>query len=218
MNILLDTADRQVINEFADHPLVGGITTNPTLLRRAGVRRGELAAFVGYVLARGFSELHMQVMSPTTDAMLADSNTLLGFGDTHRLVIKIPVTNDGLRVAQTLLREGVRVTLTASYAAEQALFAARAGVSYLAPYLGRLNDSGEDGLAVIAEMQAIVEQEGSVTKLLVASIRSSQEVVALAKLGVGAVTLPPALLRTMLTNHRTYEAERNFLADAAALG
>ncbi|MBS3933778.1 MAG: transaldolase [Truepera sp.] len=217
MNILLDTADRQVINNFTDHPLVGGITTNPTLLRRSGVRRNELADFVGHVLARGFTELHVQVMSATTDAMLADADTLLGFGDTHRLVIKIPVTHDGLRAAQALIREGVRVTLTAGYAAEQALWAARVGASYLAPYLGRLNDSGEDGLAVIADMQTIVEQEGSATKLLVASIRSSNEVVALAKLGVGTVTLPPALLQAMLTNSRTDEAERNFLADAAAL-
>lgn len=217
MKLLLDTADRQVIDSFTDHPLVGGITTNPTLLRRSGVRRNELADFVGHVLARGFTELHVQVMSSTTDAMLVDADTLLGFGDTHRLVIKIPVTHDGLRAAQALIREGVRVTLTAGYAAEQALWAVRVGASYLAPYLGRLNDNGENGLAVIAEMQAILEREGGATKLLVASIRSSTEVVALAKLGVGAVTLPPALLQAMLTNSRTNEAERNFLADAAAL-
>jgi transaldolase len=217
MNILLDTADRQVIDSFTAHPLVSGITTNPSLLRRSGVGRHELADFVGYVLARDFTELHVQVMSATSDAMLADADTLLGFGDTHRLVIKIPVTHDGLRAAQALIREGVRVTLTAGYAAEQALWAARVGASYLAPYLGRLNDGGEDGLAVIADMQTIVQREGGVTKLLVASVRSSAEVVALAKLGVGAVTLPPALLQAMLINSRTDEAERNFLADAAAL-
>lgn len=215
MNILLDTADRQVIERFADHPLLGGITTNPTLLRRAGVRRSELAAFVAQVLAYGVAELHVQVMSATTDAMLADARTILSYGD-RRLLIKIPVTDDGLRAAQVLISEGVRVTLTAGYAAEQALLAVRVGASYLAPYLGRLNDGGEDGLAVIATMQTIVQH--SSTKLLVASVRSSAEVVALAKLGVGAVTLPPALLLTLLTNPRTQEAERVFLADAAALG
>lgn len=104
MNILLDTADRQVIDSFTAHPLVGGITPNPSLLGRSGVRRHELADFVGYVLARGFTELHVQVMSATTEAMLLDADTLLGFGDTHRLVIKIPVTHDGLRAAQALRR------------------------------------------------------------------------------------------------------------------
>jgi transaldolase len=217
MNILLDTADLKVIAAFAGNPLLGGITTNPTLLRRAGVGRQALAAFVQQVLAYGFAELHVQVMAADTEAMLADAKVLLGYGDKARLVIKIPITPSGLRAASALIDQGVRVTLTAGYAAEQALWAARIGAHYLAPYLGRLKDMGEDGLAVIADMQAIVTGAGGTTKLLVASVRTREDLIALAKLGVGAATLPPDLFDALLHHPRTAEAERAFLADAAAL-
>jgi transaldolase len=109
------------------------------------------------------------------------------------------------------------VTYTAVYAPEQAHLAAMLGAAYAAPYLGRLEDSGFDGLGLIARMQSLVAQTGAATRLLVASVRSREAYLALLALGVGAITIPPRLLHELLDHPATLEAERGFLADALAL-
>ncbi|RYY58537.1 MAG: transaldolase, partial [Comamonadaceae bacterium] len=126
-------------------------------------------------------------------------------------------TREGLRAGAELSLAGVPVTYTAVYAAEQAHFAAQLGAAYAAPYLGRLLDAGVDGLALIGEMQALVAQSGAGTRLLVASVRSREAYLALLKLGVGAITIPPRLFAELVDHPATLEAERGFLADAAAL-
>lgn len=150
--------------------------------------------------------------------MLEDAQALLAHFAPGQLVVKIPATRQGLAVGARLIAQGVPVTWTAVYAPEQAHFAAQLGAAYAAPYLGRLEDSGADGLGLIAQMQALVAQRpASGTRLLVASIRSREAYLSLLKIGVGAITIPPRLFSELLDHPATLAAESGFLADARDL-
>jgi transaldolase len=142
--------------------------------------------------------------------MLEDAERLLRPFERGQLVVKIPATRDGLRAGAQL--SAVPVTYTAVYVLEQAHFAAQLGAAYAAPYLGRLQDAGIDGLALIAQMQSLVEH--SATRLLVASVRTREAYLALLRIGVGAVTIPPRLFAELVDHDATLAAERGFLADA----
>jgi len=130
-----------------------------------------------------------------------------------QLVVKIPATREGLRAGAQLSARGVPVTYTAVYVLEQAHFAAQLGAAYAAPYLGRLEDAGLDGLALIGQMQSVLQ--GSGTRLLVASVRTREAYLALLRVGVGAITIPPRLFAELVDHEATLAAERAFLADAA---
>jgi transaldolase len=130
-------------------------------------------------------------------------------------VPKIPATREGLKAAAKLVSDGIPVTLTAAYALEQALWATQLGVAYVAPYLGRLEDAGHDGLGLIAKMQDLIARNpNNQTRLLVASIRSRRAFLALLELGVGSITVPPSLLPKLLDHAETLAAEQAFMADA----
>ena len=215
-HLYLDSADLQQLRQCLPHPVVHGVTTNPTLLRRAGVARADLPALLRECLALGARQVQAQVQSADADAMLADARELVAAFAPGRLVVKIPATRTGLAAGAVLCGEGHPVTFTAAYAPEQAHFGAQLGAAYVAPYLGRLDDAGQDGLALIAQMQALVQAAAAPTRLLVASVRSRAAYLALLGLGVGAITIPPALFGELLDHPATIEAERAFLADAAA--
>lgn len=214
-HLYLDSADIGELRQCLPHPVVHGVTTNPTLLRRAGIQRAQLPRLFEQLLELGAKQVQAQVFSSETDAILEDAHKLLAGFDLGQVVIKIPATRDGLRAGASLSAQGVPVTYTAVYAPEQAHFAAQLGAVYAAPYLGRLEDSGIDGLALIAQMQAIIDRSGAETRLLVASIRSRGAYLSLLQIGVGAITIPPRLFAELLDRHATLDAERVFLADAA---
>ncbi|MDI3383250.1 transaldolase family protein [Xenophilus aerolatus] len=216
-HLYLDSADLGELRACLPHPVVHGVTTNPTLLRRAGVSRDDLPALLRECLALGARQVQAQVQAADVDAMLDDAQRLLADFEPGRLVVKIPATRDGLRAGAQLSAAGHAVTYTAVYAPEQAHFAALLGAAYAAPYLGRLQDGGIDGLALVGHMQALLVQTGAPTRLLVASVRSREAYLALLALGVGAITIPPRLLPELLDHPATLEAERGFLADAQAL-
>ncbi len=215
-HLYLDSADLGELRQCLPHPVVHGVTTNPTLLRRAGIRRAELPGLIEQLLELGARQVQAQVHAPETDAMLEDAQTLLAGFDPGQVVIKIPATRAGLRAGAALSAQGVPVTYTAVYAPEQAHFAALLGAAYAAPYLGRLEDAGIDGLALIARMQSLIERSGADTRLLVASIRSRQAYLDLLQIGIGAITIPPRLFAELVDHQATLDAERVFLADAAA--
>jgi transaldolase len=215
-HLYLDSADLSALRQCLPHPVVHGVTTNPTLLKRAGVTWEALPTLLETLLRLGARQVQAQVRSPDVDGMLADAETLLRPFDAGQLVVKIPATRAGLTAGAALTARGVPVTYTAVYALEQAHFAAQLGAAYAAPYLGRLNDSGVDGLALIGQMQALVAASGSPMRLLVASIRSRQAYLDLLALGVGSLTIPPALFAELMDHEATLAAERGFLADAAA--
>jgi transaldolase len=215
-HLYLDSADLGELRQCLPHPVVHGVTTNPTLLRRAGVRRAELPGFIEQALELGARQVQAQVQESAADAILEDAGTLLAGFDPGQVVVKIPATRDGLRAGAALIASGVPVTYTAVYALEQAHFAAQLGAAYAAPYLGRQKDSGVDGLALIAQMQALIERSGAETRLLVASIRSRADYLALLQIGAGAITIPPRLFPELLDHDATLSAERAFLNDARA--
>ena len=215
-HLYLDSADLEALRTCLPHPLVHGVTTNPTLLRRAGLRQADLPRLVETLLGLRVRQVQVQVSCAQTDEMLREADGLIALADPGQLVVKIPATREGLAAGAELARRGVPVTFTAVWAPEQALFAAMLGAAYAAPYLGRLNDSGVDGLALIGRMQALVAASGTPMRLLVASIRSRQAYLDLLALGVGSITIPPALFAELMDHEATIAAERGFLADAAA--
>ncbi len=218
-HLYIDCADIAQIEACLPHPVIHGVTTNPTLLRRAGVARADVPGLLARCIERGARQVQAQVYSTEADGMLEDALGLLRHFDEGQLVVKIPATRQGLQAGAHLIAQGVPVTWTAVYALEQAHFAAQLGAAYAAPYLGRLNDSGVDGLARIAQMQSLVAQAPAArerTRLLVASVRSRDAYLALLELGVGAITIPPQLFAELMDHPATLEAERGFLADAAA--
>ncbi|AVS98099.1 transaldolase [Paracidovorax avenae] len=218
-HLYIDSADIAQIEACLPHPVVHGVTTNPTLLRRAGVARADVPGLLARCIERGARQVQAQVYSTDADGMLEDALGLLRHFGEGQLVVKIPATRQGLQAGAHLIAQGVPVTWTAVYTLEQAHFAAQLGAAYAAPYLGRLNDSGVDGLARIAQMQALVAQAPAArarTRLLVASVRSRDAYLALLQLGVGSVTIPPQLFAELMDHPATLEAERGFLADAAA--
>ena len=216
-HLYLDSADLAELKTCLPHPAVHGVTPNPTLLKRAGVTRNALPALVEHLLKLGARQVQAQVHAADVDGMLADAHGLLALAGPGQMVVKIPATRQGLHAGAQLSAEGVPVTYTAVYAAEQAHFAALLGAAYAAPYLGRLEDAGIDGLALIAQMQALIEQSCAATRLLVASVRSREAYLALLRLGVGSITIPPRLFAELLDHPATLEAEGGFLADAAGL-
>ncbi|RSZ44290.1 MULTISPECIES: transaldolase family protein [unclassified Variovorax] len=217
-HLYLDSADLSELKTCLPHPVVHGVTTNPTLLKRAGIGRGDVPRLLKRCIELGARQVQAQVYSEDADGMLEDARTLLSHFETGQLVVKIPATRQGLAAGAQLIEQGVPVTWTAVYAPEQAHFAAQLGAAYAAPYLGRLDDSGVDGLALIAQMQALVAQRpSSGTRLLVASIRSREAYLSLLRLGVGAITIPPRLFSELLDHPATLAAERGFLADARDL-
>ncbi|SET27055.1 transaldolase family protein [Variovorax sp. OV084] len=217
-HLYLDSADLTELKACLPHPVVHGVTTNPTLLQRAGIGRAEVPGLLKRCIELGARQVQAQVYSSEVDAMLEDAQALLPQFDSGQLVIKIPATRQGLDAGARLIAQGVPVTFTAVYAPEQAHFAAQLGAAYAAPYLGRLDDSGINGLALIGQMQSLVARRpSSGTRLLVASIRSREAYLSLLGLGVGAITVPPRLFAELLDHPATLAAERGFLADARAL-
>ena len=210
-HLYIDSADYQEICKCIPHPVVYGVTTNPTLMSRAGLTRDNLPQFVQSVFDLGAEKIQVQVQSSDPGEMIKDAlnfNKMVGFP----LVVKIPATRSGFIAGKELISMGFEVTFTAVYTPEQAHFAAVLGATYAAPYLGRLEDSEIDGISRIKKMQELVK--GSKTSLLVASVRSRSAYLALLDLGVEAITIPPSLFGKLIDHEDTIEAEKKFLEDA----
>ena len=218
LQLYLDSADLEALRQVLPNPLVYGVTTNPTLLKRAGVRWKELSRLAEQIASLGVQALHLQVEGETPEEMVTSGRDLAQLGGSAHVYIKVPATREGFTAAAQLTAEGFSVTMTAVYRPEQALFSAQVGASYAAPYLGRLQDSGEDGLAVIAQMQTLLNLYAPhPTRLLVASVRTREAVLSLLELGVGSLTLPPALFADLLANPETTAAAATFMQDAQTL-
>jgi transaldolase len=201
MRIFVDSADREAIAEALESGFVYGVTTNPTLLRQAGVRAAQVPDLARETLARGAQEIHLQVYAADAGAMVKEGHVLAAL-DRHRVVVKIPATPAGYQAAHLLVAAGVRVTLTAVYTTGQAILADCAGAHYIAVYLGRMRDAGFDALARIEQMQHLLDSPVARTAILAASIRDPGEVEAL------------AAVRIMLDSPHTATAAATFLAHA----
>lgn len=216
MRFLVDSADRAAVFAALEYGFVRGVTTNPTLLRRANMRAGDVPHFVQSIIENGAQEVHLQTYAADAPTMLSEAKQLVSLAPDH-VVVKLPATAAGYTIAAQLTRANIRVTLTAVYTLRQVLAAHSVGASYVAVYLGRMQDDGVDALQVVSSMQALLTAQRSSVQILAASIRNVALVEALGSLGVGAATIAPPVLAQMLESPSTAKAAATFGEDAHAI-
>lgn len=191
-----DSADVQEIAPLLDGRLIQGVTTNPTILAKANKSINDIEELHQTWQAAGSKEIFFQTWGQDSAQMMANAQRIAVLGED--VVIKVPATATGFPVAAHLVRSGVPVLLTAVYSTTQALAAANIGVRYIAPYLGRLQDSNRDGVALIGQMQRLIEGTG--TDVLAASLRTPSVIVDLAERGIRFFTATPSVLWAALND------------------
>ena len=214
LRLLLDSADLRSWEQWLPSGLFHGITTNPTLLRRAGqpCSLEQLAALTPLALELGAAELHLQAWG----ADLLGCGRALAQLAPGRIWVKLPITRTGAAAARVLIAEGHPVTFTACYEPAQVLLAAALGADYIAPYLGRIGDLGRDGHSELIRMQRCVDGVGSTLRLLVASLRSPDDLARLAAEGLNTFTISPAIAEALFAVEPTLAAAQQFEIDAQA--
>jgi len=214
MKFFIDTADVAEIRDLAATGLLDGVTTNPSLIRKSGRDFIEVIAEICEAVPGPVSA---EVAATTVDGMLAEAARLVPIAP--NVTIKVPLTWDGLKATKRLSQDGVKVNVTLCFSAAQALLAAKAGAAFISPFVGRLDDIGQDGLALIADICQIYSQyEAITTEVLVASVRTPIHVIEAAKMGADVATLPPAVLRQLVQHPLTDKGLAAFLADWEATG
>jgi transaldolase len=216
MRLFVDTADADALSRAQATGYVFGVTTNPTLLRAARLTRADLPALVQRAVGAGLQEIHLQVLADDLEGMLRDARALHALDPAH-VVVKIPATATGFRAASIVAKEGLRLTITAVYAVRQVVLTETVGAQYAAVYFGRLRDAGQDATALLRGMLETVRAQRLTTQLLVASVRSADDVETLAQLGVPAVTLPPPILFALPEHAGTSQAVQAFHNDSVHL-
>ena len=208
MKIFLDTANISAIKMYNDMGLVDGITTNPSLMAKEG---GDPQKVMEEIVQIIKGDVSLEVLSMETNGMLEEGRRLRKYG--NNVVVKCPLTPDGLKACKTLTSEGIPVNVTLCFSVNQAILAAKAGAKYVSPFIGRLDDNGQDGMNLIKEMHQVFQNYKFSTQILVASIRHPMHVVEAAKIGADVVTLPPDVLGKMLKHPLTDVGLKNFLSD-----
>jgi len=208
MKIFLDTANISAIKMYNDMGLVDGITTNPSLMAKEG---GDPQKVMEEIVRIIKGDVSLEVLSMETNGMLEEGRRLRKYG--NNVVVKCPLTPEGLKACKTLTSEGIPVNVTLCFSVNQAILAAKAGAKYVSPFIGRLDDNGQDGMNLIKEMHQVFQNYKFSTQILVASIRHPMHVVEAAKIGADVVTLPPDVLGKMLKHPLTDVGLKNFLAD-----
>jgi transaldolase len=215
LRLFLDSADPQAWQQWLPSGLFHGVTTNPTLLRRAAqpCSLDGLAQLAPMALAHGIQELHLQAWGATAADMLHCGRALAALAPGH-VAVKLPVTSQGAAVAHELGRAGIPITFTACYEPHQVLIAAALGAAYIAPYLGRINDQGRDGTAAVIAMHRSLSGLGSSVRLLVASLRQPGELTRLAAEGLNTFTISAELAAALVHCDATEAASTQFERDA----
>lgn len=206
MKLYLDTANVEEIRELAW--LIDGVTTNPTLVAREGRPFHEVLREI-CALVRG--PVSAEVLALDEDGMVREARELAALAP--NVVVKIPMTEAGLKAVQALTREGIRTNVTLVFSANQALLAAKAGASYVSPFVGRIDDAGGDGMAVVEEILALYENYGFPTEVIVASVRHPGHVLQAALLGAPIATVPYAVLKKLVGHALTDAGIAQFLKD-----
>jgi transaldolase len=209
MKFFIDTADLGEIRELAATGLVDGVTTNPSLVAKTGRQFLDVVREICAVVPGPVSA---EVTATDTPTMLAEGRKLAKIA--KNVTVKVPLTPDGLKACRALSQEGTMVNVTLCFSAAQAILAAKAGASFISPFVGRLDDVGQSGMELIREIVAIYRNYPSFkTEVLVASIRSPLHVIEAAKMGAHVGTLPPGVLRQMFAHPLTEKGLATFLAD-----
>jgi transaldolase len=208
MKIFLDTANIDSIKRYNDMGLVDGITTNPTLLSK---EKGNPAEIMRQIVKIVKGPLSLEVVGITAEEMIEEAHRLKKYG--QNVVVKIPMIPDGMKAVKKLKAEGVETNVTLIFSANQAILAAKAGAAYVSPFIGRLDDAGQEGMAVIREIVQIFKNYQFDTNVLVASVRHPLHVIEAGKIGAHVVTLPPDILGKMMSHPLTDKGLSAFLSD-----
>jgi len=209
MKFFVDTADVAEIRELAATGLLDGVTTNPSLIQKSGRKMLDVIA---EICAAVDGPVSAEVTATDHATMLAEGRKLAKLA--KNVAVKVPLTPDGLKTCRVLADEGTQVNVTLCFSPAQALLAAKARAAFISPFVGRLDDIGQDGMQLIADIVQIYRQYPAFkTEVLVASIRHPIHLIESAKLGADVATIPPAVLRTLFNHPLTEKGLAAFLAD-----
>jgi len=213
MKFFVDTADIDDIRELADTGLLDGVTTNPTLIHKAGRDFLEVVKEICSVVPGPVSA---EVVAMDHKGMMREADILRKIAG--NIAVKVPLTIDGLKTCKALTSEGTMVNVTLCFTANQALLAAKAGASFISPFVGRHDDIGFDGMQIISEIRMIYDNYDFATEILVASVRHPIHVLEAAKIGADVMTAPPAVIRQLFKHPLTDRGLDAFAADWAKTG
>ena len=213
MKIFLDTADLKEIREYAATGLVDGVTTNPSLAAKTGRDYVDVLEEICGIVHGSVSA---EVLATDYDGMVKQGKRVAKIA--KNIAIKVPLTWDGMRACRELADEGHHVNVTLCFSAVQAMMAAKAGATYISPFIGRVDDCGEDGVGLIRDIRAIYDNYDFKTQILAASIRSVSHVRESALAGADVATIPPKIFDQLLNHPLTDKGLAAFLADAQKAG
>jgi transaldolase len=213
MQLFLDTTDTAVLKDLAATGLVDGVTTNPSLIAKSGRAMLEVIAEICGLVEGPVSA---EVAATEAEGMLAEGRRLASVAT--NVVVKVPLTREGLVATAAFAREGIQTNVTLCFSAAQALLAAKAGATYVSPFIGRLDDHGADGMGLIAEIRAIYDNYDFDTEILAASIRNPAHVAAAALAGSDCATIPPNVFVDLFKHPLTEKGLEQFLSDWAKTG
>ncbi|WP_336961623.1 fructose-6-phosphate aldolase [Sphingobium aquiterrae] len=213
MKFFVDTADTKEIADLAATGLLDGVTTNPSLIHKSGRQFLEV---VKEICALVDGPVSAEVVALDHATMMKEAEILRKIAD--NVCIKVPLTVDGLKTCKALSSEGTQVNVTLCFSANQALLAAKAGASFISPFVGRHDDNGFDGMELIADIRLIYDNYDFGTEILVASVRHGIHVLESAKIGADVMTAPPAVIRSLFNHVLTDKGIAAFMDDWAKTG
>ena len=214
MKIFIDTANLNEIKKAKALGLVDGVTTNPTLLAKEGE---ETETLIRKIWEEVRGPVNVEVTGTTCEEMVKEAEVMATWGD--KIVIKIPITSEGLKTVKILSSKGIMTNVTLLFSPSQAILAAKAGATYICPFIGRLDDISFNGLELIRQIRAIYASYPEIeTEIIVASVRNPIHVVEAAMLGAEIVTIPPAIIEQMVKHPLTDKGIAQFLEDAKKIG
>ena len=213
MKIFIDSADINEIRELAGSGLVDGVTTNPSLAAKAGRDYVEALEEIATLVPGSVSA---EVLATDYDGIVAQGRRLAKIAP--NITVKVPLIWDGLKACRTLSADGTPVNVTLCFSAVQAMMAAKAGATYISPFVGRVDDVGEDGMGLVRDIRAIYDNYGLATEVLAASVRHVMHVREAALAGADIATIPPSVFKSLLNHPLTDKGLAAFLADAQKAG
>lgn len=213
MKFFVDTADVGAISDLNDTGMVDGVTTNPSLIKKSGRNILEVTREICAIVDGPVSA---EVTATDAETMIAEGRKLGQIAG--NIAVKVPLTWDGLKACKLLSSEGLMVNVTLCFSASQALLAAKAGATFISPFIGRLDDLGQDGLQLIRDIRTIYYNYGYETQILAASIRSVDHIIECARIGSNVVTAPPDVIKSLVEHPLTDKGLATFLADIESAG
>ncbi|SDD28812.1 fructose-6-phosphate aldolase [Ruegeria marina] len=213
MKFFVDTAEIAAIAELNDLGMVDGVTTNPSLIKKSG---RDIIEVTREICAMVSGPVSAEVTATDADTMIAEGRKLVEIAG--NIAVKVPLTWDGLKACKVLSDEGHMVNVTLCFSVNQALLAAKAGATFISPFIGRLDDINLDGMELIEDIRTVYDNYGFETQILAASIRSVNHIADSARVGADVITAPPSVIKAMVNHPLTDKGLDAFLADIKAAG